>query len=159
MVLLTRVLSFCSKMAATPITLLPSTGGAPLQPQLGPILIRFNLHGHANRPFFHIVVTNTKVKNLKRKLPVVEQIGSYDPMPNTKNQKLVSLNVERMRYWMGQGATVSYPVARLMGLVGFLDIHPSTYADSWRTRFKQAKEAEENKLKESSSQTASSSSS
>jgi hypothetical protein len=37
---------------------LPGIGGASLVANKGPKIIRLALHGHANRPFFHIVLTN-----------------------------------------------------------------------------------------------------
>lgn len=48
----------------------------------------------------------------------MEQLGTYDPMPNADNQKLLSLNVDRTRYWMGQGAVFSTHLAQLLG--GFI---------------------------------------
>lgn len=36
------------------------------------------------------------------------------------------------------------------GLVGFLDIHPNTYREAWRTRFHESKLEAEAKAKESS---------
>lgn len=47
--------------------------------------------------------------------PVIEQVGTYDPMPNEKNEKLVTFNFERIRHWIGSGAHVSIPVAELLG--------------------------------------------
>lgn len=47
--------------------------------------------------------------------PVIEQIGTYDPIPNEHNEKLVSFNFERVRYWLGSGAHLSTPVAELLG--------------------------------------------
>lgn len=48
--------------------------------------------------------------------PVIEQLGSYDPMPNTNNEKLVALNLERIKFWLGKGAHVTNPVAELLGM-------------------------------------------
>lgn len=48
-------------------------------------------------------------------MPVIEQLGSYDPMPNQHNEKLVSLNLERIYYWLGKGAVASKPVEELLG--------------------------------------------
>lgn len=48
--------------------------------------------------------------------PVIEQLGSYDPFANEHNEKLVALNFERIRYWLGEGAIVSKPVAELFGM-------------------------------------------
>ncbi|KAJ2945000.1 hypothetical protein O0L34_g1897 [Tuta absoluta] len=93
--------------------------------------IRLIRHGCTNRPFFHISVTHRKRLNQQ---PVIEQLGSYDPMPNVSNEKLVALNLERIKYWLGKGAHVSPPVAELLGLSGFFPIHPRTYMTAWRNR-------------------------
>lgn len=52
--------------------------------------------------------------------PPVEQLGTYDPMPNRDNQKLLSLNIERARFWMGQGAYFSPSLSQLLGKIPFL---------------------------------------
>lgn len=48
--------------------------------------------------------------------PVIEQLGTYDPLPNEYNEKLVALNYERIRYWIGNGAVTSKPVEQLFGI-------------------------------------------
>ncbi|CAH0598332.1 unnamed protein product [Chrysodeixis includens] len=93
--------------------------------------IRLIRQGCTNRPFFHISVTHRRRINSQ---PVIEQLGSYDPMPNTNNEKLVALNLERIKYWLGNGAHISTPVAELLGLSGFLPIHPRSYMVAWRNR-------------------------
>ncbi|CAH0550561.1 unnamed protein product [Brassicogethes aeneus] len=94
-------------------------------------IIRFVRQGCTNRPFFHIVVTE---KRRDQFMPVIEQLGTYDPMPNQHNEKLVSLNYERIRHWIGNGATVSQPVEQLFGMSGFFPIHPTSYLAAWRNR-------------------------
>jgi small subunit ribosomal protein S16 len=76
--------------------------------------IRLALHGCTNRPFYHVVVAANKFKRNGRHL---EQVGSYDPMPNKKGEKLVALNLERIKYWISVGARPTPPVANLLGLV------------------------------------------
>lgn len=66
--------------------------------------------------------------------PVIEQVGTYDPMPNEHNERLVSFNFERIRYWLGKGAFLSTPAAELLGIAGLLPIHPRTYMTAWRNR-------------------------
>ena len=65
---------------------------------------------------------------------MIEQVGSFDPLANEQNQKLVSFNFERIRHWLGKGAHMSTPVAELLGLSGLLPIHPRTYMTAWRNR-------------------------
>lgn len=50
------------------------------------------------------------------------------------NEKLVSFNFERIQHWIAKGAQVSTPVADLLGLAGFLPVHPRTYMRAWRNR-------------------------
>ncbi|ALC42712.1 mRpS16 [Drosophila busckii] len=101
-------------------------------------IIRFVRQGCTNRPFYHIVVMERR-KNQHQ--PVIEQVGSYDPMPNDNNERLVALNTERIRYWLGKGAHMSEPAAELLGISGLLPVHPRTYMTAWRNR-KAAAEAE-----------------
>lgn len=102
--------------------------------------IRFVRYGCANRPFYHIVVMDLK---LNQHRPPIEQLGSYDPMPNKHNEQLVALNLERLQYWLGQKPSISTPVATLLGLAGFFPIHPMTYMTAWRRR-RQRDEASKN---------------
>ncbi|CAH1797138.1 unnamed protein product [Owenia fusiformis] len=95
------------------------------------LAIRFALHGCANRPFYHVVVMPVRTD---RQAEPIEQLGTYDPYPNKQNEKLVSFNFERLRYWIGQGAEPSKPVAELLGLSGFLPIHPRSYIKAQRRR-------------------------
>ncbi|ODN00594.1 putative 28S ribosomal protein S16, mitochondrial [Orchesella cincta] len=125
---------------------LPSIGGGVFSRGGGPVIKLF-LHGHANRPFFHIIITD---KFAPLGTHPVEQLGTYDPMPNSENQKLLSLNIERTRYWMGQGAAFSPTASKLLGKAGFLPIYPETYEAAWRNRYKAAEEA--NKAAEAASE-------
>ncbi|PSN35817.1 putative 28S ribosomal protein S16 [Blattella germanica] len=108
----------------------PASGGARYA-RASAKVIRFARHGCTNRPFFHIVVME-KYKN--QHYQAIEQVGTYDPLVNQYNERLVSLNLERLRNWIGRGAHVSRPVAELLGLSGFLPIHPSSYMQAWRAR-------------------------
>ncbi|CAG0912804.1 unnamed protein product [Notodromas monacha] len=93
--------------------------------------IRFVRYGCTNRPFFHIVVAKNHVNQHGK---ILEQVGSYDPMPNAHNEKLVALNFDRIRFWLGNNARISDPVLELLGLSGFLPINPRTYMTAWRNR-------------------------
>ncbi|KAK4884315.1 hypothetical protein RN001_000586 [Aquatica leii] len=94
-------------------------------------VIRLLRKGCANRPFYHIVVAEARND---QHAPVIEQLGTYDPLPNEHNEKLVSLNYERIQYWIGNGADTSKPVDHLLGLAGFFPVHPKQYLMAWRNR-------------------------
>ncbi|XP_064474200.1 small ribosomal subunit protein bS16m-like [Ornithodoros turicata] len=93
--------------------------------------IQLMLKGCANRPFYHIVASSSRRRPLEEP---IEQIGSFDPMPNETNQKLVAINFDRLRYWMGQGAKPSEGVGCLLGLAGYTQVHPRTFMSAWRNR-------------------------
>ncbi|XP_054278549.1 probable 28S ribosomal protein S16, mitochondrial [Macrosteles quadrilineatus] len=116
-----------SRFAAT--RLFPASGGF----DAGNVrkVIRFVRMGCTNRPFYHIVVAARKREQHDQ---CIEQVGSYDPLPNEKNEKLVAINFERVSYWIGQGVGVSRPVSELFGIAGLFPIHPRTYMTAWRNR-------------------------
>ena len=64
----------------------------------------------------------------------VEQLGTYDANVNAHGEKLVSLNIERILYWLSQGVRVSTKTAQLFGLAGLFPQHPATYMHAWRNR-------------------------
>lgn len=81
----------------------------------GYVVIRLALAGHkqANRPFYRIVAAyNKRARDSK----YIEQLGTFDPLPNVYNEKLVSFNFDRIKYWIGCGAHPTKPVAKLLGM-------------------------------------------
>ncbi|NWV00194.1 RT16 protein, partial [Upupa epops] len=107
----------------------------------GHVVIRFALGGCTNRPFYRIVAAYSR---RSRDGKYLEQLGCLDPLPNSHGEKVVGLNVERLRYWLGCGAQLSRPAEKLLGLAGFLPLHPMTVTGAERLRQqRQAKEAVE----------------
>jgi len=97
------------------------------------LVVRFQQWGCSNRPFYHIVVDKQSHPN-RRQIDPVEQVGTYDPSTNSHNEKLVSLNLERLQMYIAGGVTLSRPVAQLTGLAGLTPQHPDTYVAAWRNR-------------------------
>jgi len=85
--------------------------------------LRLADYGCPNRPYFHIVDTRRRVA---RNRGYYEQVGTYDPMPNDRNEKLVALNMDRIKYWLSQGCSTSRPVTKLLGLAGIFPIDERT---------------------------------
>ena len=97
------------------------------------LVVRFQQWGCNNRPFYHIVVDKSTHPN-RRHIDPVEQVGTYDPSTNSHNEKLVSLNLERLQEYLAGGVQLSRPVAQLIGLAGLTPQHPDTYVQAWRNR-------------------------
>ncbi|XP_038287918.1 28S ribosomal protein S16, mitochondrial-like [Canis lupus familiaris] len=103
----------------------------------GHLTIRLALSGCTNRPFYRFVAAHNK---WPRDGHFVEQLGSYNPLPNSHGEKIIALNLEWIRHWIGCGAHLSKPVARLLGLSGFFPLHPMMITNAERLRRKRARE-------------------
>ncbi|XP_055150554.2 small ribosomal subunit protein bS16m-like [Symphalangus syndactylus] len=100
----------------------------------GHLTIRLALGGCTNRPFYRIVAAH-KCSRYGR---FVEQLGSYDPLPNSHGEKLVALNLDRIRHWIGCSAHLSKPMEKLLGLAGFFPLHPMMITNAERLQRKRA---------------------
>ena len=56
----------------------------------------------------------------------LEQLGSFDPIPNQWGQKVCGLNVERIKYWIACGCHLTDASARVLGLAGITPLSPET---------------------------------
>jgi len=91
----------------------------------------------------------------------VEQLGTFDPMPNAFNEKMCALNYARIKYHLARGVHVTRPVRRLLGLSGFLPLDPTLllFAEHLRRRRVieklKAQQSAEEEMEESSNETTS----
>jgi small subunit ribosomal protein S16 len=74
------------------------------------IVIRMSRQGRTNRPHFRIGVFDVRTR---RDGPPIEYLGHYDPLVADDAAK-VTLNGERIAYWMGVGASVTPTVASFL---------------------------------------------
>lgn len=74
------------------------------------VTIRMARGGAKKRPFYHIVVTDSRNKRDGR---YIERLGFFNPIAVGGEEKL-RLNRERAEYWLGQGAKASDRVASLL---------------------------------------------
>lgn len=65
--------------------------------------IRLRQQGRNNRPFYRLVLADV---HAKRDGKFIEQLGWYNPFAKTDDQ-IMTLNAERIRHWIAQGAEVS----------------------------------------------------
>ncbi len=77
------------------------------------VSIRLSRGGAKKRPFYHIVVTDSRNRRDGR---FVERIGFFNPIANDKQEKL-RINMARAQYWISVGAQPSERVAQLIKLV------------------------------------------
>jgi len=74
------------------------------------VTIRLARHGAKKRPFYQIVVTDSRNARNGR---FIERVGFFNPIANEKEEG-VRLNLDRIEHWVGQGATVSDRVSALI---------------------------------------------
>ena len=72
------------------------------------VAIRLRRAGSKKRPFFRVVVTDSRSA---RDSSFVEILGHYNPR---LKPALVTVDAERMQYWIGQGAQPSDSVRTLI---------------------------------------------
>lgn len=69
-------------------------------------VIRLSRQGRRNRPHYRVGVFDRRTR---RDGPPIEQLGHYDPLIEDDDKK-VTLDEERIRYWLSVGADVSETV-------------------------------------------------
>jgi len=74
------------------------------------VVIRLSRGGAKKRPFYHIVVAD---KRRSRDGRFIERLGYYNPIPAGKDVAL-ELNIERVNYWIANGAQASDRVKTLI---------------------------------------------
>ena len=76
------------------------------------VTIRLSRKGAKKRPFYHIVVTDSRNKRDGR---YIERIGFFNPIASGKEEEL-RIDHERAKYWLSHGAKASDRVAKLFKL-------------------------------------------
>lgn len=74
------------------------------------LTIRLSRSGSKKRPFYNIVVTDSRNRRDGR---FNERLGFYNPMIAEGAQRL-TFNAERLAYWKSVGAQMSDTVARIL---------------------------------------------
>ncbi len=74
------------------------------------VTIRLSRGGAKKRPFYHIVVTDSRKRRDGRS---IERLGIYNPVATGKEERLRILS-ERVEYWISKGAQPSVRVSKLI---------------------------------------------
>ena len=74
------------------------------------VTIRLSRGGAKNRPFYHVVVTDSRSGRDGR---YIERVGFFNPLARGNEEKL-RLDIERVAYWKSNGAQTSERVTRLI---------------------------------------------
>ncbi len=74
------------------------------------VTIRLSRGGAKNRPFYHVVVTDSRNGRDGR---YIERVGFFNPLARGNEERL-RLDCERVSFWQSNGAQPSDRVARLI---------------------------------------------
>ena len=74
------------------------------------VVIRLSRGGAKKRPFFNVVVADSR--RAAGKL-FIERVGFYDPKA-PQGREALRVNLERVTHWSGKGAKLSPTVTRLV---------------------------------------------
>lgn len=74
------------------------------------VIIRLARGGAKKRPFYHIIVTDSRSSRDGRN---VERLGYFNPIAKGKETRL-HIIVERVQYWLKCGAQISDRAAKLL---------------------------------------------
>ena len=78
------------------------------------VIIRLSRGGSKNRPFFNVVVADSRNRRDGR---FIERIGFYNPLA-PEGQESLRLELERVGHWQSKGAQLSDTVAKLVKRAG-----------------------------------------
>jgi small subunit ribosomal protein S16 len=79
--------------------------------------IRLARGGAKKRPFYRIVVAEASAPRDGR---YVERVGTYDPMVSKDNEQRLTLNGERISFWMSKGAQPTERVHKMLASAGLM---------------------------------------
>ena len=77
--------------------------------------IRMSRGGSKKRPFYRIVVADSRMPRDGR---FIEKIGTFNPLLPKDNDERLKLDLDRAKHWLGHGAKPSDRVARFLDDAG-----------------------------------------
>ncbi len=75
------------------------------------VVIRLSRGGARNRPFFNVVVADSRNRRDGR---FIERIGFYNPVAKEGSADALRIAHDRVAFWVGQGAQPSDAVEKLI---------------------------------------------
>ena len=79
------------------------------------VKIRLSRGGSKKRPFYRIVAADSRMPRDGR---FIEKLGTYNPLLAKDSEERVKMDVERVQYWISQGAQPTDRVARMLEAAG-----------------------------------------
>ncbi|MBC6408780.1 MAG: 30S ribosomal protein S16 [Rhodobacteraceae bacterium] len=80
--------------------------------------IRLARGGSKKRPFYRIVAADSRMPRDGR---FIEKLGTYNPLLPKDSEERVKMDIERVQYWLNQGAQPTDRIARMLEAAGAKD--------------------------------------
>ena len=80
--------------------------------------IRLARGGSKKRPFYSIVAADSRMPRDGR---FVEKLGTYNPLLPKDSEERVKMDMERVQYWLGEGAQPTDRVSRFLEAAGVIE--------------------------------------
>ncbi|WP_299208112.1 30S ribosomal protein S16 [uncultured Tateyamaria sp.] len=80
--------------------------------------IRLARGGSKKRPFYRIVAADSRMPRDGR---YIEKLGTYNPLLPKDSEERVKMNMERIQYWLGEGAQPTDRISRMLEAAGVLE--------------------------------------
>ncbi|WP_425046671.1 30S ribosomal protein S16 [Primorskyibacter sp. S87] len=77
--------------------------------------IRLARGGSKKRPFYRIVAADSRMPRDGR---FIEKLGTYNPLLPKDSEERIKMNMERIQYWLDQGAQPTDRIARFLEAAG-----------------------------------------
>ena len=109
------------------------------------VKIRLARHGAKKRPYYRIVVADVRSPRDGRFIDIV---GRYNPMLAKDDENRVTLDVDKIKEWLGKGARPTERVARFLGDAGLWEYKQGSNPIKGKPGAKALERIEEKKEKE-----------
>jgi ribosomal protein S16 len=83
-----------------------------------PVRIRLSRGGAKKRPFYRIVVADSR---RARDGKFIDQVGTYNPMLSKDNPERIKLDIDKAKNWIQKGAQPSDRVTLFFSNLGVVD--------------------------------------
>ncbi len=82
------------------------------------VKIRLARGGSKKRPFYRIVAADSRMPRDGR---FIEKLGTYNPLLAKDSEERVKMDMERVQYWLSQGAQPTDRVSRFLEAAGVVE--------------------------------------
>ena len=83
------------------------------------VRIRLARLGRRHLPFYEIVVANARSPRDRKR---IETVGTYNPLPDPDGTKQITMDMDRVKYWLSVGAQPTATTGALLAKVGAVQI-------------------------------------